>query len=106
MHLTENAVRKVREIAARENFIDQGIRIAVVGGGCSGYSYSVDFEDSKQENDFVLSFDDLEVFVAPMSFQYLNDTVVDYVESFQYSGFKFDNPNAKQTCGCGSSFSV
>jgi iron-sulfur cluster assembly accessory protein len=106
MHLTEKAISKINEMIQTMNPSALGIRMAIVGGGCSGYSYDLDFEETKQTTDFVLDFDDLKVFVDPMSFQYLDGTKVDYVESFQYSGFDFDNPNATKKCGCGSSFAV
>ena len=78
----------------------------VVGGGCSGFSYEMDFDDVKQPTDFVLEEGGLNILVDPMSLQYLEGTKVDYVESFQFTGFHFENPNAKSTCGCGSSFTV
>ena len=82
------------------------MRIMVVGGGCSGFSYEMEFDDVKQPTDFVLEEDGLKILVDPMSLQYLEGTKVDYVESFQFTGFRFENPNAKSTCGCGSSFTM
>ena len=66
----------------------------------------IDFDDVKQPTDFVLEEKGLNIFIDPMSLQYLNGTKVDYIESFQYTGFHFENPNAKSTCGCGSSFTI
>ena len=103
--ISEKASEKIKNMAL-DNKCDAGIRLMVVGGGCSGYSYELDFEDTQQATDFVLEFGGLKVFVDPMSFQFLDGTKVDYVESFQYSGFDFDNPNATKKCGCGSSFAV
>lgn len=108
--LTSGAVSKVKEIITQQDPKPAGLRIGVVGGGCSGFSYSMTFEsDGAQDGlgmDKVYNFDDLKVFVDPLSLQYLDNTEVDYVETLEGSGFKFSNPNVKSTCGCGSSFSV
>lgn len=104
--LTENAVAKVREIMATQEPLPAGLRIGVVGGGCSGFQYSMSFENQSGMMDKVLSFDGLKVFVDATSLMYLNGCVVDYVESLEAAGFKFENPTVKSTCGCGSSFSV
>ena len=106
MTMTELAVIKVREMADKQELGDFGLRIAVVGGGCSGFTYDMDFDQEAGPMDQVLSFFGLDIFVDPMSNCYLDGTKVDYVESFQFTGFHFENPNAKSTCGCGSSFSV
>lgn len=100
------AVNKIQDMAAKENLEGYGVRVMIVGGGCSGFNYDMDFENEARDGDQVFEFHDLKVYVDPMSFQYLSGTTVDYVESFSQSGFHFDNPNAKRTCGCGSSFSV
>jgi iron-sulfur cluster assembly accessory protein len=83
-----------------------GLRIGVVGGGCSGFQYSMAFENQSGMMDKVFSFDDLKVFVDATSLMYLNGCIVDYVETLEAAGFKFENPQVKSTCGCGSSFSV
>ena len=106
MQLTEIAVTKVREMAQKQNLNGFGLRIMVVGGGCSGFSYDMDFENEEKPGDTVEEQHGLKVFVDPMSLQYLDGTKVDYVESFTFSGFHFENPKATKTCGCGSSFSV
>ncbi len=106
MTLTENAVSKVKEIMAQQSPVPAGVRIAVVGGGCSGFSYTMAFENQANGLDDVLEFDGLKVFVDQMSQQYLDGTEIDYVETMEGAGFKFNNPNVKHTCGCGSSFSV
>ena len=82
------------------------VRIGVVGGGCSGFQYSMAFENQPGMMDKVFTFDDLKVFVDATSLMYLNGCVVDYVETLEAAGFKFENPQVKSTCGCGSSFSV
>jgi iron-sulfur cluster assembly accessory protein len=104
--LTPNAVAKVKEIMAQQDPMPAGLRIGVVGGGCSGFSYSMNFENSPGMMDKVLNFDDLKVFVDATSLMYLQGCVVDYLETLEAAGFKFENPNVKSTCGCGSSFSV
>lgn len=104
--LTPVAIGKVKEIMGQQNPVPAGLRIGVVGGGCSGFSYSMSFENAAGVMDKVYSFDDLKVFVDATSAMYLNGCVVDYVETLEAAGFKFENPNVKSTCGCGSSFSV
>ena len=104
--LTENAVSKVKEILTSQEPQPAGLRIAVVGGGCSGFSYSMAFENNPQMLDKTYSYEGLKVFVDQASLLYLEGAQVDYVESIEGSGFKFSNPNVKSTCGCGSSFSA
>jgi iron-sulfur cluster assembly accessory protein len=104
--LTGKAVEKVREIMATQDPLPAGLRIGVVGGGCSGFQYSMSFENQSGMMDKVFSFDGLKVFVDATSLMYLNGCTVDYVETLEAAGFKFDNPNTKSTCGCGSSFNV
>src|SRR5207245_2631663 len=106
VQLTETAVGKVREILDTQEPKPAGLRIAVVGGGCSGFSYSMAFENTPGLLDKTYSFDGLKVFVDQASLLYLDGAEVDYVESLEGSGFKFNNPNVKSTCGCGSSFSA
>jgi iron-sulfur cluster assembly accessory protein len=104
--LTPNAVSKVKEIMAQQDPRPAGLRIGVVGGGCSGFSYSMSFENAPGVMDKVYTFDDLKVFVDATSAMYLSGCSVDYVETLEAAGFKFENPNVKSTCGCGSSFNV
>lgn len=104
--LTETAIVKVREIMATQDPLPAGLRIGVVGGGCSGFQYSMSFENAAGMMDKVYTFAELKVFVDATSLMYLNGCVVDYVETLEAAGFKFENPNTKSTCGCGSSFSV
>src|ERR1700732_532788 len=104
--LTANAVTKVKEIMGQQNPVPAGLRIGVVGGGCSGFSYSMSFEDAPGVMDKVYTFEDLKVYVDATSAMYLNGCIVDFVETLEASGFKFENPNVKSTCGCGSSFNV
>jgi iron-sulfur cluster assembly accessory protein len=104
--LTEKAAEKVREIQAAESIeANYGLRLRVVGGGCSGFAYDLYF-DQVTEMDRVFDSHGVKLVVDQMSLQYLAGTTVDYVEGLQGAGFKFGNPNVKSTCGCGSSFSV
>jgi iron-sulfur cluster assembly accessory protein len=106
VQLTETAVSKVKEILGSQEPKPAGLRIAVVGGGCSGFSYSMAFENTPNMLDKTYKFDDLKVFIDQASLLYLDGAEVDYVETMEGSGFKFNNPNVKSTCGCGSSFSA
>ena len=110
INLTPGAVGKVKEIMAQQEPVPAGLRIGVVGGGCSGFSYSMTLEGESNGNDLgmdkVYQFDGLKVFVDQASLLYLDNTEIDYVETLEGSGFKFNNPQVKTTCGCGSSFSV
>lgn len=106
VNLTDSAIVKVKEIMATQDPLPAGLRIGVVGGGCSGFQYSMSFENAAGMMDKVVRFDDLKVFVDATSAMYLNGCVVDYVETLEAAGFKFENPQVKSTCGCGSSFSV
>jgi iron-sulfur cluster assembly accessory protein len=107
LQLTPIAVTKVKEILQQQTPSPTGLRVAVVGGGCSGFSYHMAFENQvNQESDNVYNFDGLQVLVDQMSEMYLEGVSIDYIESLDGSGFKFNNPNVKSTCGCGSSFTV
>jgi iron-sulfur cluster assembly accessory protein len=104
--LTANAIAKVKEIMAQQNPLPAGLRVGVVGGGCSGFSYSMSFENNPGMMDKIFEMEGLKVFVDATSVMYLNGCRVDYVETLEGAGFKFENPNVKSTCGCGSSFQV
>jgi iron-sulfur cluster assembly accessory protein len=106
VQLTDNAVTKVKEIISSQDPQPSGLRISVVGGGCSGFSYSMAFETAPNMLDKTYNYDGLKVFVDQASLLYLDGARVDYVETMEGSGFKFENPQVKSTCGCGSSFSV
>ena len=106
IQLTDTAVVKVKEILGTQSPQPEGLRISVVGGGCSGFSYSMAFENSPGMLDKTYNFEGLKVFVDQASMLYLDGAEVDYVETLEGSGFKFNNPNVKSTCGCGSSFSA
>jgi iron-sulfur cluster assembly accessory protein len=104
--LTSKAAEKVKEIRTAENIEElMGLRLRVVGGGCSGFSYDLYF-DPAQDGDKTFDSNGVQLVVDQMSLMYLMGTEVDYIEGLHGAGFKFHNPNVKSTCGCGSSFSV
>jgi iron-sulfur cluster insertion protein len=105
--LTAKAAEKVKEIKSAEGIEEaMGLRLRVVGGGCSGFSYDLYFDQLVEGVDRTFDSHGVKLVVDQMSLQYLMGTQVDYVEGLQGAGFKFSNPNVKSTCGCGSSFSV
>ncbi len=104
--LTSKAVAKVKEIMSQQDPVPAGLRVGVVGGGCSGFSYSMSFENAPGMMDKVFDMEGLKVYVDATSVMYLDGCVVDYLETLEGAGFKFENPNVKSTCGCGSSFNV
>lgn len=106
LRLTEKAVQMVKEARDAEKLDDHGLRVFVQGGGCSGFQYGLDFDKEARPGDFEIDFDGLKVWVDPMSAMHLEGTVIDYVMGISGAGFKFNNPSAKTTCGCGSSFST
>ena len=105
--LTEKAVAEIKKIIA-ENEIPEtyGLRLGVKGGGCSGFSYVLEFEGEPKEADTILEQDGIKMFVDGKSLFYLTGTSLDYSSGLNGKGFIFNNPNAKKTCGCGDSFSV
>jgi iron-sulfur cluster insertion protein len=104
--LTDVAVEKVKEVIAREGVKDGGLRVSVVGGGCSGFQYNLGIDDSAREDDTIIEQGGVKLFLDPISQQYVYGTVIDYVNGLHGAGFKFVNPKADRTCGCGSSFSA
>lgn len=106
LSLTDKAIAKVKEIREAEGLGEQGLRVRVIGGGCSGFTYDLFFEDEVSDVDQTFESGGIKLYVDMMSFQYLEGVEIDYVEGLHGAGFKFLNPNAKSTCGCGSSFSA
>ncbi|MCZ7683925.1 MAG: iron-sulfur cluster insertion protein ErpA [Sandaracinaceae bacterium] len=104
--LTPKASDKVKEIRQAEGLGEQGLRVRIIGGGCSGFTYDLFFEDETTELDQTFESDGIKLYIDMMSLQYLDGTEIDYVEGLHGAGFKFVNPKAKSTCGCGSSFSA
>jgi len=105
--LTPKAVEMVKDAIKRDGLgEDYGLRVGVVGGGCSGFQYSLNFDNVAKPGDEVIERDGVRLFVDEMSVQYLKGITIDYVTGLHGAGFKFLNPNAARTCGCGSSFAV
>ncbi len=105
--LTAKAVEMIKLTRSQEGMDESyGLRVAVMGGGCSGFQYALDFEQEARDTDESFEVDGLRVFVDPVSARYLEDVVIDYVFGMNGAGFKFNNPKATGTCGCGSSFAV
>jgi iron-sulfur cluster insertion protein len=106
MTVTEKAKKKVAEILAEEGKPGHGLRVAVRGGGCSGFQYGLDFAESAGESDQIIDVGPFKVFIDPISSQYLQGATLDFLDGLSGTGFKISNPNAKSTCGCGQSFGV
>ena len=105
--LTKKAEDKVKEILAEQPETYAGLRIQVVGGGCSGFQYRMGFDKNfNDQSDQIFEFDGLRVFIDKQSLLYMDGAEVDYIEGLHGAGFKFNNPNTTGSCGCGSSFSV
>jgi iron-sulfur cluster assembly protein len=104
--LTELAADKVREYMAEDGLTDGALRVSVLPGGCSGFEYGLNLDDAIREDDIVFSSQGVRMVVDPFSAQYLAGVHIDFTSSFQGSGFKFENPNATGSCGCGTSFAV
>jgi iron-sulfur cluster assembly protein len=106
LKLTSKAVEQVKSLLARSEYIDHALRISVSDGGCSGFSYQLNFEKEPKPGDTTLDCETLTVYVDPESIPFLQGTVIDFVSGLYGGGFKFANPNASGTCGCGTSFSA
>ena len=107
INITEKALEHIRAAMQKEGIAPElgGLRLGVQGGGCSGLSYNIRFDTQSRERDRIFSYGDIRVFVDPKSFIYLNGMTVEWEETLMHRGFVFQNPNAKKSCGCGSSFS-
>lgn len=104
--ITEKALQHIREIYAKEEKkLDSGLRVGVIGGGCSGLSYKIEFSE-KKDKDHVIDYGDIKIFIDPKSSIYLKGVELDFKDGLNGKGFVFNNPNATNTCGCGESFSV
>ena len=108
IQLSESAASEVRKIISENNLpeTETRLRVGVKGGGCSGFSYTLGFDDTVHEDDQIAEAEGFRVVCDPKSFLYLSGTQVDFEESLMGRGFKFGNPNASKTCGCGESFTV
>jgi iron-sulfur cluster assembly protein len=107
LQVTGRAIKRIRTAMAKEDVSPEegGLRLGVMGGGCSGLSYSIKFDTHPRERDRIYDFDGVRVFVDPKSFLYLHGMTLDYEETLMRQGFNFINPNSSRSCGCGSSFS-
>jgi iron-sulfur cluster assembly protein len=107
LQVTDQAIKRIRIAMAKEGVSPEegGLRLGVMGGGCSGLSYSIKFDSRPRERDRIYDFDGVRVFVDPKSFLYLHGMTLDYEETLMRQGFNFINPNSTRSCGCGSSFS-
>jgi iron-sulfur cluster assembly protein len=107
IQVTDRAVKRIKIAIAKEGISPEegGLRLGVLGGGCSGLSYSIKFDTRPRERDRVFEFDGVRLFVDPKSFIYLHGMTLDYEETLMRQGFNFINPNSTRSCGCGSSFS-
>ena len=105
--MTQRAAEKIRDIFEKNEMPDTGaLRVGVKGGGCGGFSYTLDVTDAPAQDDEVFTSNDVRIVCDPKSYLYLNGTEVDYEDDLIQGGFKFNNPNASKSCGCGASFST
>jgi iron-sulfur cluster assembly protein len=105
IQVTPKAVSKIKEAFAKQG-VSGGLRLGVLGGGCSGLSYQFKFDAKPRPTDNVFEFEDVKVFVDPKSMVFLDGMTLDWKDSLIHSGFEFDNPHATKSCGCGTSFSA
>lgn len=104
--VTDNAAKKILQLITEENNLELALRVYIVGGGCSGFQYGFAFDAALNDDDMVINKNNVKVVVDALSLQYLMGATIDYVENLQGAHFVVINPNAKTTCGCGSSFAV
>jgi iron-sulfur cluster assembly protein len=109
INVTPKAIQKIRQAFQKMGVADlenAGLRLGVLGGGCSGLSYQFKFETKPRPTDRIFDFDGVHILIDPKSIRYLQGMTLDYKETLMQSGFVFENPNAKKACGCGTSFSA
>jgi len=106
INLTDKAIKRIKAILNGEDKKDHGLRISVIGGGCSGMSYNLSFDNKKGEFDKTFKINGVKVYCDLKSWLYVKGTTVDFSDDLLSGGFKIENPNAERTCGCGTSFSV
>jgi iron-sulfur cluster assembly protein len=104
--ITDNAVKEIKRLMELNNLASAALRVGVEGGGCAGFSYTMNFDNESRADDQVYEVDGIRVAVDMKSALYLSGTTLDYVNTLTGGGFQFSNPNAKQSCGCGTSFSA
>lgn len=106
IHLSEKAAAEIKRLLQQKSNGEQYLRVQVVGGGCSGMSYKLEFEKDKKDSDKVFSEHGVSLIVDPKSYLFVINTTLEFSDGLNGKGFSFDNPNAKKHCGCGSSFAV
>lgn len=108
IHVTEAAAEKINELLVEENKTGSGLRVFVQGGGCSGFQYGLMIDEGEGDpaSDQIFEVNGVRLFVDPISLRYLKGAEVDFIDNNMGGGFTIKNPNAKSTCGCGSSFNV
>lgn len=107
IQLTDRATKEIRRIIEEQKMVEAtALRVGVKGGGCSGFSYTLGFDDQISEVDQITEVEGVRVVCDPKSFLYLNGTQIDFEDNLMGRGFKFGNPNAAKSCGCGESFAV
>ena len=106
IHVTEKAAGEIKRLLSKESDAQSFLRVQVVGGGCSGMSYKLGFDTVKSDSDKVFEEHGVKVLIDPKSYLYVAGTTLDFSDGLQGTGFNFVNPNAKKSCGCGSSFSA
>lgn len=104
--ITESAVKRLSTLLKDEEDKNTKLRIYITGGGCSGFQYGFTFDSNKSDDDLIIEKESVSIIVDPMSMQYLIGSVLDFTEGLEGSRFVIKNPNAKTTCGCGSSFGI
>lgn len=105
-NITDQAAKRINELLLNEEDKDMKLRIEVLGGGCSGYQYNMDFTNLKQSDDYLFDKDGATVVIDEVSMKFLNNSVLDYITNLVGASFEIKNPSATSTCGCGNSFSV
>lgn len=103
--LTSSAIAKIKAMMEKEGKVGYGLRFGVTTGGCAGLSYVLSFQKSSYDNDYVTDQDGIKIFINDESLSFVKGIQIDYVDTLKESGFKYSNPNAKSSCGCGTSFS-
>ena len=104
LKLSDSAVKKIKEIMKKEGKENYGLRVAVLAGGCAGYSYDLSIQEKPKDGDIIFKQEGVNIFIDKTSMSMLEDVVINYVDTLEESGFKFENPNATGGCGCGKSF--
>ena len=104
--VTDAAISHIKRLLGENEMAGFGLRFGLQGGGCSGYSYLLEFEEAAQPEDEVFNFDGVPVFMNPLHIEYLRGTIINYEDALIGAGFQLDNPNVKRKCGCGTSFDV